>query len=109
MIVKEVYNCYVIVPSTVALEMASDFNSTSQSGQGGDADGDTIRNAVVASVVGVGCVVTLCLLVIFAVLHCHFKKDKGQLSPSDVIGIFQIYTLLWKSSNLSHFRRILIG
>lgn len=60
------------------MEVASDFNSTYQSDRGGDAD--TIRNAVVASVVGVGCVAALCLLVIFAVLHCHFKKDKGQLS-----------------------------
>ena len=69
-----------LCPSAVAVEMASDFNSTSQSGREGDADGETIRNAVVASVVGVGCVVTLGLLVLFAVLHCHLKKDKGQLS-----------------------------
>lgn len=39
---------------------------------------DVIRNAIVATVIGVGSVGTMFLLVILALLHCYFTKDKGQ-------------------------------
>lgn len=70
--------------SAVAMETGSvttDFRPlpvSSRDDADSGVDANMVRNAVVASVVGVGCVATFCLLVLFGVLHCHFTKDKGQ-------------------------------
>ena len=52
----------------------------SRTGAAGSGAADTVRNAVVATVVGIGCLATLIVMAVCVVLHCHFTRDKGHLN-----------------------------
>ena len=72
--------------------MTTETSSTPQLGDfpsddsnSGSSSTDIIRNAVVATVIGVGCVATLCLFVFCGILHCYLSKDKGQYNYMELV------------------------
>lgn len=93
-----VHGDVVICTATAAEEVDSMVTGTSLADGEHDPPqddvSDKVRNGVVAGVVGIGSITTLCLFVVCGILHCYFTKDKGKHITTTYVVIHQCTSTL---------------